>query len=323
MPLRPVWGRRDVELTLASIVAAASPLVFAAVGESLTERAGVINLSLEGSLMLSAMVAFAAASTTGSVTLGFVAAATVGVLTALVVALLDIRLRRNQIAVGFVMAIVGIELSDTLGAPFVRQPGPGVPAWELPVLGELPWVGTVLFDHNVVVYASLLLIPTATWLLFRTRPGLELQAVGERPEAAHARGLPVQRLRYLWTAVGGALVGVGGATYSLLVTFGWSDGHTRNLGWIALAIVIFGGWHPVRVALGCYLFAALQVAALRLQPALPGLAQVLPILPFPLMIAGLLVVRLPALRRFADERPAVHRLVIGDPPSALGQAFHP
>lgn len=311
-----------MEQTIASIVAAAAPLVYASIGETISERAGVINLSLEGSLMLAAMASFAAASTSGSLVVGFLAAALVGAVVASIIALADIRLHRNQIAVGFILAITAAELSSFLGTPYVRQPGPAVGHLTIPVLSDLPLVGRVLFDQDLVVYGSFLLIAATTWFLFRSGPGLRLQAVGERPEAAHARGLPVQRLRYLYTALGGALVGIGGAAFSLSVKIGWSEGHTRNFGWIALAIVIFGGWHPVRVALGCYLFGALQIAALKLQPVLPGLAQVLPIAPFPLMIGTLLIVRLRPLRRVAERHPALHRILIGDPPSALGQPFH-
>lgn len=311
-----------MEQTLASIIAAAAPLVIAAVGETITERAGVINLSLEGSLMFSAMVGFAAAQTSGSVAIGFLAAASAGALFALIVAVADIQLRLNQIAVGFVLAITGVELSTFLGASFVRQPGPSVLPRPIPLLADIPFIGTVFFQHNLMVYGSFVLVAVATWWLFRTRQGVDLRAVGERPEAAHARGLPVQRIRYLAALVGGGLVGVGGAAFTLSAKVGWSEGHTRNIGWIVLAIVIFGGWHPTRVMLGCWAFGGLQIVALKLQPVFPGLAQVLPIAPFPLMIMALLLLRLKSVRRFAETRPAMHRLVIGQPPSALGSPFH-
>lgn len=311
-----------MEQVLASIVAAAAPLVYATTGETISERAGVINLSVEGSMMLAAMAGFATAVTSGSVPAGFAVAAAVGAAVALVVAAADIRLRRDQIAVGFVLTILCAELADYLGTPFVRRPGPHVPHLPIPGLADLPVLGRALFAQDPVVYGSLVLIVLATWALFSTRWGLALQAVGERPEAAHARGLPVQRIRSLAAAVGGALVGVAGAAFSLDIKLGWSAGHTRNFGWIALAIVIFGGWHPVRVALGCYLFGALQVLAGRLQPLVPDLAQVLPVAPFPLMIGALLLVRLPAAQRLARRSPLLHRLIVADPPEALGRPFH-
>jgi len=307
--------------TIATIVAAASPLVFAVVGETITEKAGVVNLSLDGSMLLSAMVGFAVAFTTGSVTLGFAAAALVSALIALIVAFASIELRLNQIAVGFVLTLLGANLSAFLGQDYVRKPGPYVTSMEIPVLSGIPVLGPVLFDQNPVVYASLVLVAVSMWFMFNTRRGLELQAVGERPEAAFARGIPVNRLRYVYTILGGALVGIGGAAFSLDVKAGWSDGHIANYGWIALAIVIFGGWHPGRAALGCYLFGLLQVMALKLQPSLPNLSQVLPILPFPLMIATLVVVNLPAVRRLAARSRAFGRLFQGEPPGALGRAF--
>ncbi len=145
--------------------------------------------------------------------------------------------------------------------------------------------------------------------------------MGERPEAAFARGIPVNRLRYVYTVIGGALVGVAGAAFSLDVKLGWREGSTSNYGWIALAIVIFGGWNPLRAAFGAYLFGALQVAALKLQPVFPGLSQILPLMPFALMIVALVLVYLPAFRRLGERHPAVRRFLAGDPPSALGTAF--
>ncbi len=159
--------------------------------------------------------------------------------------------------------------------------------------------------------------------MFRTRPGLGLLGIGERPEAAHARGIPVNRLRYLYTMLGGALIGIGGAAYSLSIKIGWSFQHTRNLGWIALAIVIFGGWQPVRAAAGAYLFAGLLTAAQLLQEPLPNLAQVLPTLPFPLMILTLVVIYSDWLRRLTDRFPALRSLFAGEPPGAIGTVFEP
>ena len=153
--------------------------------------------------------------------------------------------------------------------------------------------------------------------------GLALSAVGERPEAAFARGVPVNRLRYLYAIIGGALVGVGGAAFSLDQKFGWSEGHTTNFGWIALAIVIFGGWNPVRVAAGCYLFGALQIVALKLQPQFPGLSQILPIIPFPLMIFTLLLMYRPWVRRLADRFRVLRPVFANEPPGGLGVNFRP
>lgn len=310
-----------MENTLASIVGAAAPLVFAAVGEALTERAGVVNLSLDGSMALAAMAGFAVAFLSGSVLLGFAAAAVVAALLALVVAWSGIRLRLNQIAVGFVLTLLAADLADFLGAGFVRRRGPAVQPLAIPWLEDIPVVGRVFFSQNLVVYASLVLVVASSWFLRATRPGLELRAVGERPEAAHARGIRVNRYRAWAAMAGGALVGIGGAAFSLDTKLGWSDGHTAGFGWIALAIVIFGGWRPYRVALGCYLFGALQVVALKLQPVLTGLAQVLPSLPFPLMIFALVVVNAGGVRRVAERVRWLRWITSGESPGALGTNF--
>ena len=310
-----------MEATLASIVAAAAPLVYAVVGETIAEKAGVINLSLDGSIMLSAMTGFAAAYATGSVLVGFLAAAGVSMLVALLIAFASIELRLNQIAVGFVLTLLATDLSSFLGDPFVGQRVSGVPSLAIPGLSDIPFVGSIFFEHNLSVYGSFLAIAAAYLFIFRTRRGLELQGVGERPEAAHARGIRVNLLRYFYTVVGGALVGIAGAAFSLDVRLGWRDGLTQNYGWIALAIVIFGGWHPVRAAGGAYLFGALLVVALKLQPHLPDLSQILPITPFVLMIFALVLVSTDWSRHLADRYPRWRRLLSGDPPSAIGTAF--
>jgi simple sugar transport system permease protein len=311
----------DLDVTVATIIAGAAPLIYATLGETITEKAGVVNLSLDGSLLLSAMAGFAGAKLSGNVIVGFVLAAAVSALVALIIAYAGIELRLNQIAVGFVLFLLCTELSALLGSPFVREPGPSVPKLEIPLLADIPFVGRALFQHNLSIYGSFLLIAVTYWFFYRTRQGLELQAVGERPEAAFARGISVRASRYFYTALGGALVGVGGAAFSLDQKFGWSEGHVRNIGWIALAIVIFGGWHPVRVALGAYLFGALQVLALKLQPVFPNLSQVLPILPFPTMILTLVVINRPGFRALGDRFVALRKFLASEPPAAIATNF--
>jgi simple sugar transport system permease protein len=306
---------------LNSILLLAAPLVFAVVGETITEKAGVINLSLDGSIMLSAMAGFAVATSSGSLVLGFLAAAAVSMLVALLVAFASIRLRLNQVAVGFVLFQLTTDLSTFLGQDYVGVQGPFVSKWAIPLLSDIPVIGPIFFDQDLMVYASYVVIVAAYWYLFRTSRGLSLQGVGERPEAAHARGVPVNRLRYLYTAIGGALVGVSGAAYSLDAKIGWSYQPTRNLGWIALAIVIFGGWHPVRAAFGAYLFAGLQTVAGNLQTTFPSIAQVLPSIPFPLMIFTLVIVYSDWLRRLTDRFPAIRSLFASEAPSAIGTHF--
>jgi len=310
----------ELAAVMASIIASASPLVYAVVGETISEKAGVVNLSLDGSIALSAMSAFAISYLTGSAWLGFLAAIAVSALIAALIAFASIELRLNQIAVGFVLFLLAASLASFLGDPLRGVVAARVEPMPIPGLSAIPGVGKILFDHNLSVYGSYVALIAAYVFLYKTRRGLELQGVGERPEAAFARGVPVNRLRYLYTIVGGAFVGLAGAAFSLHVKLGWSDGLT-NFGWIALAIVIFGGWNPVRAALGCYLFGALQWAALELQPVWPNLSQVLPMMPFVLMIFMLLLVYTDWFRRIGDDHPSLRRFLASDPPSGIGIAF--
>jgi simple sugar transport system permease protein len=306
---------------LAGIVAAATPLVYATIGETISEKAGVINLSLDGSILLSAMVAFAAAFVSGSVVVGFAAAIVVSMAVAAIVAVANIELRLNQIAVGFVLFLLARELARFLGNSYVGQAGPKVQARDIPLLVDIPWVGEVFFSHNLSVYGSYVVIGLAYWFIYRTRRGLELQAVGERPEAAFARGIPVNRLRYIYTLVGGALVGVAGAAVSLDQIAGWREGLTTNLGWIALAFVIFGGWHPFRVALACYLYRGLLFVAGEFQETFPSLVQVLTQLPFLLMILMIVVINTEWFRRLGDRFPRWRNFLANAAPAGAGRVF--
>jgi len=315
--------------TLSSVVAASAPVVLASIGETISEKSGVINLSLDGSIALSAMTGFAVAFTTGSVTLGFLAAMAVGALVALLIAFASITLRQEQVAVGFVLMMLCLELADFLGNPFVRKPGPSVPHMPIPCLSSIPILGPILFDHNPIIYLSLLSIVAAWWWIFKTQPGLKLQGVGERPESAFARGVKVNRLRYIYTMVGGALVGLGGASYSLSIKLGWSHHHTFGIGWIALAIVIFGGWDPWRVAAGSYLFGLLKALGSILQrnPAFAAVpTQIFSSAPFALMIFALLLVSSEGVDRLLALLPPrlarrVDRAIRGRPPGGLGKPF--
>ncbi|MFH1086107.1 MAG: ABC transporter permease [Chloroflexota bacterium] len=312
--------------TLRSVIAASTPLVFAGIGELLTEKAGVVNLSLDGSILLAAMAGFAVAFLSGSLLLGILAAMAVGALLASLIAYGSIALKQDQVAIGFVLTLLGADLSSFMGNPFVRKPGPSVPHWPVPGLVRIPVVGPILFDHDVLVYLSYALVLGAWLWIARTQAGLRLRAVGERPEAAFARGVDVNRTRYLYTALGGALVGLAGATYSLSVKLGWSHRHTAGMGWIALAIVIFGGWSPFRVALGAYLFGALKSLGSILQPIYPTVpTQVFQAAPFALMIVALLLVSgdLTRVQGYLPRRlrPLAAALLQGRAPAGLGKRF--
>lgn len=324
---------RQVIIDLAAVLAGASPLIFATMGETIGERAGVINLSLDGTMLLAAMVGFAVALNNNSVLLGFCAAALVGLLVALVLCVTSISLGQSQTAVGFVLALLCTDLSSFLGNPYVRVPGVAVPALSLPGLVDIPIVGQLFFSHDLMVYASFLLIPAVWFFLFRTRAGLVLRALGERPTTAYARGVDVVALRYAYTLLGGALVGIAGAAYSLNLKQGWSYRHTAGMGWIALAIVIFGGWKPWRVALGCYIFGALQVLASRSQVSLPMIpTQIFQVAPFALMILILVLVnssKNPMVARWIGQLPGPLRRPLqamverfsATAPAALGEPF--
>ena len=284
-----------VLIGLAGVLASAAPIVIATVGETFAERAGVINLSVNGTILLSAMGSFAVAVTTGSLPLGFAAGSVIGAATALVLAFGSITLRQSQVAVGFVLTLFCRDLSYFLGNPYMGEKGPRLAVHAIPGLKDLPILGTLFFRHDVMTYFSFVLVAVAWWWIFRTRPGLTLRAVGERPAAAFARGARVNLIRYVYTILGGALVGLAGPMFSLSVKAGWKGtiSGLDGLGWIVLAIVIFGAWNPVRAALGAYLFGVLQWLSVVLQPNLQGIpSQVLQVAPFPLMILTLLLVNI-------------------------------
>lgn len=317
----------ELSRTLSSIVLQSAPLVIAVCGETITERAGVVNLSLDGSMLVAAMTGFIVGLKTDNVWLGFLAAAAVGSIFALIVAFGSLRLRQSQVAIGFVLTLLGDDLSAFLGQNYTRIPGAVVVRQGIPYLEKIPVLGPILFDQDVVVYFALLLIGLTWWFLFRTQPGLHLRSVGERPTAAFARGIPVNRVRYLYTIVGGALVGIAGAAYSLDVKIGWSEGHTRGLGWIALAIVIFGGWSPLRGALGALLFGATKALATILQRTFPEVSVVaFNSIPWFLMIFVLLAVASDFTERLIAWSPRVlqrplRTLLRVSPPLALGSTF--
>jgi general nucleoside transport system permease protein len=280
---------------LASVLTASAPIVVASIGETFAERAGVINLSVNGTILLSAMGSFVVAVTTGSLILGFLAGMIIGAAVALVVSFGSITLRQSQVAVGFVLALFCRDLSYFLGNPFMGDKGPRLSVWAIPLLKDIPILGTMFFRQDIMTYFSFVLIAVAWWWIYRTRPGLMLRAVGDRPEAAFARGARVNLQRYVYTTLGGAMVGLAGPMYSLSVKAGWKGtiSGLDGLGWIVLAIVIFGAWNPVRVAMGAYLFGLLQWLSVVLQPSLKGIpSQVLQVAPFPLMILTLLLVNI-------------------------------
>lgn len=319
----------NVLAVLVGVLAGASPIVLATMGETITEKAGLINLSLDGTILLAAMVAFLVAHDAGSLALGFLAAALVGAGMAAVVGIAGVYMGQSQVAVGFVLTLMGRDLAYFLGNPYSRIQGPQLASLPVPGLERLPLLGPLLFRHSLLVYLSVAVIAATWWYLYRTRWGLELRAVGENPQAAYARGIDPKRLQLLYALLGGALVGLAGAAFSLGIKPGWGRPQgAEGMGWIALAIVIFGGWHPLKVALGAYLFAFLQVLGIPLQSWWPSVpAQVFQVAPFPLMILALLLLGLTqkdTLQRWADAHPRMQKLlrsIQGRAPRALGRPY--
>lgn len=320
--------------TLAGIVEFAVPVLFASIGETITEKAGVINLSVNGTIILSAMGGFVVALTTSSILLGFLMGALIGAAIAAIVAFSSITLKQSQVAIGFVLTLLARDLAYFLGAPFTNKPGLFLSKTPIPLLVDIPVIGPIFFNHSLVVYASYLLIIITFVFMYKTRPGLMLQGIGERPSAAFARGANVQRLRYFYTILGGALVGLSGPMYSLAIKIGWAGqlSGLDGIGWIALAITIFGGWNPLRVAIGAYLFGGLQQLGITLQSTTDIPIQILQAAPFPLMIFTLLLVnvgRAEWVERELAAMPEKPRKVVSkilrslrtSPPAALGTPF--
>lgn len=317
---------------LSSIVANATPLLIASIGETITERVGVVNLSLDGTIQLSAMVGFVVAfqsqgSDPARLALGVGAAVLTGIVIALLIALAHIELHQDQVAVGFVLTLLGADLAQFLGQDFTRLPGPFFPTVPLTPFSDIGFLGELFFKHNVLVYFSFILIFMTWFLMYRTRWGLALRAVGERPAAAFARGTNVNLTRYFYTALGGGLVGLAGASYSLAIKAGWANPPVmRGDGWIALAIVIFGGWHPFRVAFGAYLFVSLRALASTIQQQTELPLVLVNTVPWILMIVTLLMVSSGFVERLLRVSPGPVRRVLrnflrSESPAALGSEF--
>lgn len=251
---------------LASGIRYGTGILFASIGEVFAERAGVLNLGVEGMMLMGAMTAYGTAHATGNPWLGLLAAAGVGGLLALLHAFVTVTLRADQVVSGLALTFVGTGLSAVLGTPLVEvKQAPRLPSFPIPFLADLPILGPIFFQHNVIIYLGFLLIPLAWFYIYRTRPGLELRAIGEYPVAADVQGIDVFTLRYAYVILGGILAGIGGAALSLAISPLWIEGMTAGQGWIAVGLVIFAGWDPVKAAVGSYLFGAIRRLPLDLQ----------------------------------------------------------
>ena len=295
-----------------SAVGAATPLVYAALGELVTERSGVLNLGVEGMMLVGAMSGFAMGVSSGSLWLAFLTAAGAGALIALLFGALTLSLQTNQVATGMALTLFGVGLSAFAGRSFVGLPIARVPPLHIPVLSDLPVLGPLLFRYDPLVYLSIVLCALIAWFLQRTRAGLRLRAVGEAPAVAHSLGEPVTRIRYLAVLFGGAMSGIAGAYLSTALTPMWVEGMSAGRGWIALALVVFGTWKPWRVLGGAYLFGTvtvLQLYAQGLGVHIPS--EFLSMLPYAATIVVLVVI---------CRNP---RTILLNQPASLGRSFHP
>lgn len=274
---------------LVATIISGTPILYATLGEILTERSGILNLGLEGIMMVGALAAFLVAKLTGQPVLGFIAGGFFGALLAGVHGLVCLLFQGNQVVSGLALTILGTGLANYLGAPYDGQSVSGFHAYAIPVLSAIPMLGQVLFNHDPLVYLSYMVAPML-WVLLRfTRWGLALRAVGENPEAAIAAGLTVAGYRWVGVLAGGLLVGFGGAYLSLAYTHLWTNGLSAGRGWIAVALVIFSFWRPGRAVLGAYLFGGVVAFQFRLQATGTHLpSSILMMLPYALTIAVLI-----------------------------------
>lgn len=294
-------------LLIAALMSAATPILLAATGELVVERAGVLNLGVEGMMILGAICGFAIAVETGSPLTGFVAAAAGGALLSLLFALLTQVALANQVASGLALTLFGLGLSALLGQGYVGVKPPRMGDMNFGPLADIPVLGPILFSHDPILYLGIALVAAVWATLKYTRVGLILRAVGENHDAAHALGYKVVRIRTLAIMFGGACAGMGGAYISLIRVPQWTEGMTAGVGWIALALVVFASWKPWRVLLGAYLFGGITQLQLNLQGA--GVAipvEYLAMSPYIITIVVLVILS-------ADKSAA---------PGSLGRTFH-
>jgi len=298
---------------LAGMFGAAVPLIFAGLGELVTERTGVINLGVEGMMLVGAIAGFAAAAETGyGAAIGLPAGALAGAATAMIFAFFALSLAANQAACGLALTIFGIGLSAFIGQHYISFSLPGLKPIAIPLLSDIPVLGPILFKQDWVVYLSIIAFAGVAWTLSRTRLGLLLKAIGESPDAAHAIGYPVILIRFGAVAFGGAMAGIAGAYLSTVYTPLWVQNMSAGRGWIAVALVVFATWKPTRLLLGAYLFGFVTILQFHAQ----GLGIMLPVqflaaLPYVATIVVLVII--------SRDR----RLLQNNLPASLGKPFLP
>ncbi|TPK90540.1 ABC transporter permease [Mesorhizobium sp. B2-4-12] len=297
---------------LLTIATAATPLLIAAIGELVVERSGVLNLGVEGMMIMGAVAGFGAGYLTGSPWIGLLAAIAMGALFSLLFAVMTLSLATNQVATGLSLTLLGLGLSGMIGTSFVGQPGVRLPNLDIPGLSSVPVVGKLLFGQDPVFYISIALTAAVMWFLFKTRTGLTLRSIGDSHASAHALGIKVIRYRYLSVIFGGACAGLAGGHLSLVYTPQWVENMSAGRGWIALALVVFASWRPWRVLAGAYIFGAVWIGQLHAQAfGIPVPSQMLSSLPY---LATVVVLVLISRNK---------RLTMMNTPASLGQPFVP
>lgn len=291
---------------------AGTPLVFAALGELITEKSGVLNLGVEGMMLVGAVCGFAVAADTGSLWLGVVTAMTAGAFMALLFGVLTLTFQANQVAAGLALTIFGVGLSAYIGLEYTSVALTGMQPVHIPLLSSIPLLGPTIFSLDPLMYLSFALLAAITYFLYRSKAGLLLRAIGESPRSAHSIGYPVIQIRYLAVLFGGGMAGLGGAYLALVYTPLWVEGMTAGRGWISLALVVFATWRPARVIFGAYLFGGVTILQFHVQGLgidLP--AQLLSSLPYIATIVVLVLI---------SRDINTIRL---NAPASIGKTFHP
>ena len=257
----------NLEIILHAGLATGTILLFASIGELLAERSGVLNLGVEGMMLIGAMTGFSMSLATGNPWLGLLLAMLAAGILSLAHGIVTISFQADQVVSGLALTFLGTGLALVLGNGLTGQNAPLIPNYDIAVLASIPFIGPVFFmDHSPLVYFGYIFTPLVWFYIEKTRPGMHLRAVGEKPVAADTMGVSVYGLRYFYVFVGGCLAGLAGATISLSVSPGWYSAQTTSgQGWIAIGLVIFAQWNPVRAAIGAYMFGALRRAILDLQ----------------------------------------------------------
>ena len=295
-----------------TIITASTPLLLSAIGELVVERSGVLNLGVEGMMAVGAVCGFGAALMTGSPLIGVLAAIAAGMILSLLFGFLTLTMVSNQVATGLALTLLGLGLSGLIGEGFVGQPGVKLEKIHIPVLTDIPFIGPILFGQDILVYASILIVIGVSYVLFRTKAGLIIRAVGDSHQSAHALGYSVIGVRYLCVMFGGACSGLAGGYLSLAYTPQWVENMTAGRGWIALALVVFASWLPWRAVIGAYLFGTITILGFSLQAIGVGIpSQLLSALPYVVTVIALVVI--------SGNRA----LTRANTPACLGQPFVP